>query len=88
MKRFATALAIAVLAAAVAPATAEAGHVITGQPQQAPKAARKKPIKTQRSEPVKRQNFRARHPSEISPWEGFEDCRLGPCVGMSAGPRF
>lgn len=33
--------------------------------------------------PVKRQNFRARRPDEIPPWEGFEDCPLGfPCVGI------
>lgn len=32
--------------------------------------------------PAKRQNFRARRPDEIPPWEGFEDCPFGfPCVG-------
>jgi hypothetical protein len=38
---------------------------------------------TVQKEPEKRQNFRARRPDEIPPWEGFEDCpMMFPCVGM------
>jgi hypothetical protein len=48
------------------------------QPQQPPT--------TVKQEPQPRQNFRARRPDEIPPWEGYEDCpMMFPCVG-AVGP--
>lgn len=63
---------------ALSAATAAATHLDEPRKPERPH----KPEAAQQ-EPEKRQNFRARRPDEIPPWEGFEDCPLAfPCVGM------
>lgn len=85
--RFAAMLSLAALAWVAASPVVEAAH--TAKHAAKPPVARKVPLDADRREPVKRQNFRARTPDEISPWEGFEDCPLGfPCVGVMGNPRW
>ena len=62
--------------------------VMLGQGSEAATAKKPKRAEVQKPAAVKlqqprvRQNFRARRPEEIPPWEGFEDCPLMfPCVG-------
>jgi hypothetical protein len=66
------------IALALSAATAGATHADKPRKPERPH----KPATVQ-TEPEKRQNFRARRPDEIPPWEGFEDCPMAfPCVGM------
>lgn len=83
MRRFGTALSALMLAGIMA------GAAHAAQKPKAPPRPILKEEKAKRQEPVKRQNFRARRPDEIAPWEGFEDCAFGvPCVGPTFNPRW
>ena len=71
-------------ALAIAPSLAAAATARTKKKKSKKKVAEPPPPQPA----VKRQNFRARRPEEIPPWEGFEDCPFGlPCVGGARRPK-